>query len=358
VNRARRLDELAREASAELFGDAEGLIEGVAPLDAAGPRDLSIFHHPRYKEQFLRTRAGAVVVQPDAVRHQRPGQALLVSRDPYLTFAKIARIFRPLREAIPGRDPRCAIDPTASVDPGAEVRAFAFVGAGARVGPGTVLHPFSHVGDRAQIGAQCVLHAGAVVEELCVLGDRVTLHAGAVVGGDGFGYAFEPPSRTASPASEGAHLKVPQIGIVRIEDDVEIGAHSCVDRAAMGETVIGRGTKIDNLVQVAHNVKIGPLSLVCAQAGIAGSSRLGAGVVLGGQVGVIGHRSIADGAKVAAGAGVMDDIPAGEVWSGSPALPHPRWLRQVAAERQLSDRLRSLADLEKRLLALEEKLKG
>ncbi len=149
---------------------------------------------------------------------------------------------------------------------------------------------------------------------------------------------------------------MPQIGIARIEDDVEIGAQSCVDRAALGETVIGRGTKIDNLVQVAHNVQIGALSIVCGQAGIAGSARLGAGVLLGGQAGIIGHSSVGDGARIAAQAGVMNDVPAGETWSGAPALVRSRWLRQAAAERQLADRLKDLGELEQRLLALEEQL--
>ncbi len=247
------------------------------------------------------------------------------------------------------------------------MRAFAFVGAGATVGPGTLLHPFSHLGEGARVGADCVLHPGAIVERGCVLGDRVVLHAGAVVGSDGFGYAFDPSpeasggagprgSEGAASVPAGAHLKVPQVGIVRIEDDVEIGANSCVDRAALGETVIGRGTKIDNLVQVAHNVKIGPLSIVCGQAGIAGSSRLGVGVLVGGQAGLIGHGVIGDGAKIAARAGVMNDVPAGETWSGAPAMPRARWLRQVATERQLGERLKELGDLEKRLQALEEAL--
>jgi UDP-3-O-[3-hydroxymyristoyl] glucosamine N-acyltransferase len=215
------------------------------------------------------------------------------------------------------------------------------------------------VGQGARIGAECTLHAGAVVERRCILGNRVVLHAGAVVGSDGFGYAYEqsaePPAQAAADLP-GAHLKVPQIGIARIEDDVEIGANSCVDRAAMGETVVGRGTKIDNLVQVAHNVRIGPLSIICGQAGIAGSARLGAGVLLGGQAGIIGHSSVGDGARIAAQAGVMNDVPAGETWSGAPALVRSRWLRQAAAERQLVERLKDLADLERRLRALEEEL--
>jgi len=364
VTPSRRLVELATEASAQLLGDGDRLIDGVASLDDAGPRDLSVFHHPRYREQFLATRAGAVIVRPEVaeLRH-RPDCSLLVSDDPYLSFAKIVRLLHPSLRARPGCDPQAAVHPSAKVDPSAEVRAFAFVGAEAAVGPGTLLHPFSHVGEGARIGAQCVLHAGAIVERACLLGDRVVLHAGAVVGSDGFGFAFDPSAET-SPAGSGgaaddpggAHLKVPQIGIVRIEDDVEIGANSCVDRAALGETVIGRGTKIDNLVQVAHNVKIGPLSIICGQAGIAGSTRLGVGVLLGGQSGIIGHGVIGDGAKIAAQAGVMSDVPAGETWSGAPAMPRSRWLRQTAAERQLVERLKDLSELEKRLRALEESL--
>ena len=371
----RRLAELAKAASARVFGvprvaplvasagapgearaDGDRLITGIAPLDGAGPSDLSVFHHPRYREQFLGTRAGAVIVRPEvADSDARPDCPLLLSDDPYLAFAKVARLLHSPDPKKPGCDPRAAIDSSARVDPSAEVRAFAFVGPGAIVGPGTLIHPFVHVGDGARIGAHCELHSGAVVERGCILGDRVILQAGAVVGSDGFGYAFEPQ---ASGQPAGAHLKVPQVGIVRLEDDVEIGANSCIDRATMGETVVGRGTKIDNLVQVAHNVKIGPLSILCGQSGVAGSAQVGAGVVLGGQAGIIGHSTVGDGAKIAAQAGVMNDVPAGETWSGAPALVRSRWLRQAVAERQLVERLKDLSDLEKRLSALEAALEA
>lgn len=335
---SRRLVELAKEASAQLLGDGDRLIDGVAPLDAAGPRDLSVFHHPRYREQFLATRAGAVIVRPEVaeLRH-RPDCSLLVSDDPYLSFAKVVRLMHRAPQAKPGRDPRAAIHPSASVDPSAEVCAYAFVGAEAAVGPGTLLHPFSHVGEGARLGAQCVLHAGAVVERACVLGDRVVLHAGAVVGSDGFGYAFDPSAEASPDGSKGAaddpggaHLKVPQIGIVRIEDDVEIGANSCVDRAALGETVIGRGTKIDNLVQVAHSVRLGRNCALAAHTGISGSTVVGDGVQFGGRAGVADHVTVGDGARIAAAAGVMRDVPAGETWGGSPAQPVRQWMRQTA----------------------------
>ena len=360
------LAEVCALTGAALRGDPHWRVLRISPLETAGPDDLAVFHHPRYHEAFALTRAGAVLVRETpgtwpaagprgasrAVQASPPearaSPALLVCADPYLAYAKVSRRLHPQAQAVPGCDAQAAIDPTAAVDPSAEVRAFAYVGPGAVVGAGTVLHPFSHVGAGARVGAGCTLHAGAVLTDGCSLGARVILHPNAVVGSDGFGYALD-----VSAAGGPCHLKIPQVGIARIEDDAEIGAGSCIDRAALGETVVGHGTKIDNLVQVAHNVTVGPLSLLCAQAGVAGSTSLGAGVVLAGQAGVTGHLRLGDGARVAAQSGVMADVPAGQTHGGSPAQPQAQWLRLVAAQRRLPDLLRELAQLRQRVEALE-----
>jgi UDP-3-O-[3-hydroxymyristoyl] glucosamine N-acyltransferase len=221
------------------------------------------------------------------------------------------------------------------------------------VGARAVLYPGAYVGEGASIGEDSLLYPNVTVREHCQVGARVILHASCVVGADGFGFAFNPEGDNGPE-----HYKVPQAGIVRIEDDVEVGACTTIDRATLGETVIGRGTKIDNLVQLAHNVKVGPLSLICAQAGVSGSAELGMGVVLAGQVGVVGHIRVGDMAKVGAQSGVAHDVEDGQVVSGSPAVPHRDWLRQSAALGQLGDLLKEVRTLRRRVELLEKKEKG
>jgi UDP-3-O-[3-hydroxymyristoyl] glucosamine N-acyltransferase len=206
------------------------------------------------------------------------------------------------------------------------------------------------VGDGARIGDDCILFPNVVVRERCVVGNRCTLQPGAVLGGDGFGFAFDMEGDGSGPR----HFKVPQSGIAELEDDVELGANSCVDRATLGRTVVRRGAKIDNLVQLAHNVEIGPLSLIAAQSGISGSTKVGMGVAMGGQVGLVGHLTIGDGARFGAKAGVHNDVPAGEVYSGYPATPHRDWLRESAAVRTLPALVKRVRELEKALTKLQE----
>jgi UDP-3-O-[3-hydroxymyristoyl] glucosamine N-acyltransferase len=345
VSESFSLQALADLSGARLRGDGSLPIVGVASLEAAGVQEIALFHQPRYRDAFVNTRAGAVVVRAKTAEALPESPvALLVADDPPLAFARISAALHPPAQATPGIDARAFVHPSAHVDPSAEIAPFSYVGAGARVGERSALMPFAYVGPKARVGNDCRLHPSAVVATGCVLGDRVVLQAGAVVGSDGFGYALDP--------GVPAHLKVPQIGIVRIEDDVEIGANSCIDRATLGETVIGHGSKLDNQVQVAHNVRVGPLSILCAQVGIAGSTTIGQGVVMAGQVGVVGHIQVGDGAKLGAKAGVMADVPAGQTQTGAPARPHTQFLRQMAAEQRLPEMLRRLAALEKRLAEL------
>jgi UDP-3-O-[3-hydroxymyristoyl] glucosamine N-acyltransferase len=231
----------------------------------------------------------------------------------------------------------------------ASVRAGAVIERGARIGARSVICSNAYVGEGASVGEDCLLHPNSALLRDCSLANRVILHASAVIGSDGFGYAFDPGAESGPE-----HFKIPQAGRVRVEDDVEIGACSCIDRATLGETVIGRGTKIDNLVQIAHNVKVGALSLICAQAGVAGSAELGAGVVLAGQVGVVGHLKVGDMAKIGAGSGVAQDVPAGVVFSGSPAIDHKQWLKASVAYEQLPELVKEVRALRKRVEQLEK----
>jgi UDP-3-O-[3-hydroxymyristoyl] glucosamine N-acyltransferase len=327
-------------------------LAGVAPLDEAGPGDVAFYANPRYKAQLAQTRAAAVLVSEEEAALVPGSAARLVCAQPYVAFAKASALFHPEVRPVPGLAPGAMVDPSARIDPLAHVGAGAIVGAGAQLGPRTVLHAGARVLDGAVVGADCTLHSGATVRERCVLGDRVILQPNCVVGSDGFGFAFDLAGDDDQPGP--LHRKVPQAGIVRIEDDVEVGACTCIDRATLGETVIGRGTKIDNLVQIAHNVKVGPLSLLVAQCGVSGSTTLGAGVILAGQVGVVGHLHVGDGARVGAQSGVSRDVPDGATLSGSPAIEHREWLRLSGALPKLAEALKQLRRLEARVGELEK----
>ncbi|HZX97205.1 MAG TPA: UDP-3-O-(3-hydroxymyristoyl)glucosamine N-acyltransferase [Myxococcales bacterium] len=345
------LEDLARGIGAELRGDGARSIRGVAPLESAGPGQLAFYANKRYRKQLLATRAAAVIVSAEDAEHVPEGAARVIAAVPYVAFAKASALFH--RELVleAGIQRGALVDEAAQVHATAAVSPGAYVGPGARVGARTTLHAGARVLDGATVGEGCVLWPGAVVREGCIVGDRVILQPNCVVGSDGFGFAFDLEGDGAGPM----HRKVPQAGIVRIEDDVEVGACTCIDRATLGETVIGRGTKIDNLVQVAHNVRVGPLSLLVAQCGISGSTELGQGVILAGQVGVVGHLRIGDGARVGAQSGVSRDLEDGETVSGSPAIPHRDWLRLSAALPKIADLLREVRRLSQRVEELEQK---
>jgi UDP-3-O-[3-hydroxymyristoyl] glucosamine N-acyltransferase len=348
------LDELAARLGARLevpTGRPAVSIRGVQPLGSAGPEHVSFYANARYKAELAQSRAGAVLVSADEAELVPPGAARLVCAQPYVAFAKASALFHPVVRPPAGVQAGAHVHEGAHVDPSAHVAPGAVVARGARIGPRTVLHPGACVLEEAVVGEGCTLHATAVVRERCLLGDRVVLQPGCVVGSDGFGFAFDLEGDEEQPGP--LHRKVPQVGIVRIEDDVELGACTCVDRAALGETVIGRGSKVDNLVQIAHNVQVGPLSLLVAQSGISGSTTLGAGVILAGQVGVVGHLRIGDGVRVGAQSGVSRDLADGETVSGSPAIAHRDWLRMSAALPRLPELLRELRRLARRVEELE-----
>jgi UDP-3-O-[3-hydroxymyristoyl] glucosamine N-acyltransferase len=346
------LSELAARVGGEVSGEGTLRIDGVAALEEAGSFQLSFFSNKKYRAAFEASRAGAVVIEPDEVVPS--GRTVLRARNAYLAFAKISTLFHPAPAATPRIAPEAAVHPTARIHPSAEVMPLASVGPGAEIGARTLVYPGVQIGSEARVGADCVLYHNAVVRERCVLGDRVILQPGCVVGSDGFGFAFDPEGEGAGPR----HFNVPQVGIVVVEDDAEIGANTAVDRAALGVTRIGRGTKIDNLVQIAHNVEIGPLSLIVSQVGISGSTKLGMGVIAAGQAGIVGHLHIGDGVRIAAQSGVTNDVETGETVAGSPARPHALWARNVASFDHLAEMRRELRELRKEVARLRGEKEG
>lgn len=336
--------ELAALVDGKVIGDGSVRVHKVAALDQAGPGEISFLANPRYQKHLSQCRASAVIVGLGVASAGGQGANNFIEcRDPYVGFAKILQLLSPAPQFTAEISKQAAIDPAALVASSATIFAFAFVGAKARIGARSVLMPGVFVGAEAQIGADCVLHPNVVVREQCRLGDRVVLHAGTVIGSDGFGYA----------GSGAARVKIPQVGIVVVEDDVEIGANSTVDRAVLGQTVIGKGTKIDNLVQIAHNVVIGEHSVIAAQAGISGSSRLGKNVTLAGQVGVVNHIQIGDGATIGPQSGVGQSVEPNVVLSsGLSAAPHQAWLKVMVLLPQLPKLWSQVRALEKQVARL------
>jgi UDP-3-O-[3-hydroxymyristoyl] glucosamine N-acyltransferase len=330
------LHELAAYLGGRVTGDGNARVRGLATLDDAGEGDITFLANPKYAQKVATTGATAVILPPGANGH---GRNVVEVANPYLAFAKLLTLFytRPVQPVgiMPGAHVSAAVKMGAdvSVYPGAYIADGVVLGDRVTIHPGVVLYPGVVLGD------DVTLHANVSVRERCRIGNRVIVHNGAVIGSDGFGYAPDGSD----------WYKIPQIGIVVLEDDVEIGANTVIDRAALEVTRIGRGTKIDNLVQVGHNCVLGEHCLLVSQVGVAGSSRLGNYVILGGQAGIAGHLKIGNRVSVAAQAGVMHNIPDGEKWMGSPAQPDRLAKRQMIAIQRLPDLLRRVAELEKRL---------
>ncbi len=320
---------IAEAAGAAAPADGGRMMAGVAPLGLAGPDDLAFCEGRRHLPALRESRAGAVLVATDAASAVPEGCIALVVDAPQLAYARVAALFHPRPAAVQGIHPTAVIAADATIGEGCEIGPFVVVGAGAEVGPGCILHAHAVVGPGCVLGAGSILRAHASLLH-CIAGDRVVLHEGARVGNEGFGFVT---------TKQGEHITVPQVGRVLLGDGVEIGANACVDRGAGGDTVLGPGTRLDNLVQVGHNVKTGRGCVIVAQGGIAGSSELGNYVVVAAQAGITGHITLGDGARVGAQAGVMNHVPAGIDVVGSPAWPAREtlkafaWLRrQVAAK--------------------------
>ncbi|MFN3075293.1 MAG: UDP-3-O-(3-hydroxymyristoyl)glucosamine N-acyltransferase [Alphaproteobacteria bacterium] len=321
------LGELARIAGAEIAEGSDGgrEVRDVAPLDRAGDRDISFLDNRRYVEVFASSRAGACVVHPALAGRAPQGMALLLSREPYRAYALIAQAFYPQTISGSGIAPGAVLDPSAVlgervvVAPGAVIGARVEIGRDCRIGANAVL------GDGVVLGDDCVVGANATLSH-CLLGNRVVIYPGACIGQDGFGFAM----------GRDGHIKVPQLGRVIIGDDVEVGANSTIDRGAGPDTVIGPGCRIDNLVQIGHNVEMGRGCVIVAQVGISGSTRLGDFVSIGGQAGLTGHLTIGTGGRIAAQSGVMRDVGAGETVAGSPAFPAKEHWRHMALLEQMA----------------------
>lgn len=326
-----KLGEIAATLGARLEnGSPETEITGVAGIEEAGPGQVTFLANPKYAAAVSSTRAAAVIVAED---FSGAGPALLRSRNPYLDFARALELFyRPPQYPV-GVHPTAVIHPSATIGKNASIGPYVVVDEGVHIGNNCVLLAHVVIYRGARIGHNFLAHAHAVVRENCRLGDNVILQNGAVIGGDGFGFAKD---------SEGRWRKIVQSGPAVLEDDVEVQANACVDRASIGETRVGRGTRIDNLVQIGHGSRVGSNTLLCAQVGLAGSTQVGDNVILAGQVGVAGHCKIGDGVIATAQSGIPNDVPTGKIVSGYPAIDNKLWLRCVAAFNRLPEIVKAL----------------
>jgi len=338
-----RLDEIVARFGGDLVGDGGIAVRGIATLDAAVADQLSFLANPRYQDQLAATRAAAVILAPEA--SAACPVATIVTPQPYLYFAHVAQWLNPPPRPVAGIHPFAVVE--ADVPASVSVGPQAWIGASARIGENAVIGAGCAIGAGAEIGADVLLHPNVTIAAGCRIGARAIIHSGAVIGSDGFGFARE---------ADGAWVKIPQIGRVLIGDDVEIGANTTIDRGALGDTVIGDGVKLDNQIQVAHNVHIGAHTAMAGCVGIAGSAKVGAGCTVGGGAIILGHIELADGVHVSAGTLVAKSIATPGSYTGTvPFLPHAEWLKNFSRLRHLdamADRIRAL---EKRLAELEKK---
>jgi UDP-3-O-[3-hydroxymyristoyl] glucosamine N-acyltransferase len=339
----KKLKELAEWVGGKVIGDGEVEILGVASIDEAKAGQITFIANPKYLPKMSQTEASAIIVSPEVTQAEKP---LLSVVNPQLAFAKVVGLFCSSPYQPKGVDPRAWISPTARLGKDLTIYPFVYIGDRCQIGDRVTLYPGVSIGEDCSIGEESVIYPNVSIYSRTVIGKRVILHSGVVVGSDGFGYAKDGRK----------NVKIPQVGSTEIEDDVEIGANSTIDRAALGKTIIRRGVKIDNLVQVAHNVVIGEDSIIVAQVGISGSTRIGSNVILAGQVGVVDHVEIGDNVRVGAQSGVPYDLAPNQGYTGSPALPHREFLRVVSLFPKLPEMRKTLLDIGKRLEALEKKI--
>jgi UDP-3-O-[3-hydroxymyristoyl] glucosamine N-acyltransferase len=341
-----RLAELAEHVGGKLDGPADRAVRGAASLEEAAPDQIAFLANARYERHMRTTRAAAVLVAAD---YAGPGESLIRCRDPYLAFREAMVLLHGFRRPpFEGIDERAEVDPAAELGEGVAVGRFVTVCRGAAIGERTVLYPGVFVGPDCRVGSDCVLYPNVVLYDGTVLGDRVIVHAGSVIGEDGFGFA----------TSGGVHHKIPQAGRVEVGDDVEIGACCTIDRAAVGATVIGAGTKMSNLVAIGHGTKVGPGCLLVAQVGVAGSTKIGSHCALAGQAGVVGHIVLGDRVRVGAKTGVIKDIPSDREVLGQPAMPRGQAGRVYSTLPQLPEMRRQLKALTEQVERLKARLEG
>lgn len=326
--------EIAKELDGQVVGDPATPLTGFSPATMAQEGDLTFAENETFFHKAEQSAAAAILIDgPYTSGHK----TLIRVANARVSFARVLPLFFPERAFAPGIHPSSVCASSAEIDPAAHIGPFCVIGEKVKIGPKAVLRGGNHIGDNSIIGAGAQLFPNAVLYSQTQIGRRVRVHAGAVIGGDGFGYVLDA----------GIQRKIPQVGQVIIDDDVEIGANVTIDRGALGPTIIGKGTKIDNLVQIGHNVIIGEHCLVVAQVGIAGSTRIGSDTTLAGQVGLAGHIKVGNKVIIAAQSGVMHDIPDGGKWLGSPAQPDRQAKRQLIALQQLPELIRRVSELEK-----------
>lgn len=340
---AKTVKEIAEYLGGVVLGDGDVIITGLGTIETAGSDTLTFLANPKYASKVADTSAGAVLMSPGGEGY---GRTVIEVANPYLCFARLLTLFYTKPPAALGVLPSAMVSVTATIGEGCSIYPGAYIGSNVVVGKQSVVYSGAVIYDNVVIGDSCVIHANAVVRERCRLGSRCVLQPGAVIGSDGFGYA---------PDGSG-YYPIPQIGIVVLEDDVEIGANSCIDRAAIEETRICRGTKLDNLVQIAHNCHVGEDCMIVSQVGISGSTRIGNHVTLAGQVGVAGHLTIGDNVLVGAQSGVPSSLAANAAYSGTPTMPHKEWLKSAMVVPRLPEMKRNVSALEKRIAELEQKL--
>ena len=337
------LKKIANLVGGNVIGNDSFIIEGINSLDAATQGEISFFADRKYKESLRKTKASAIIVSEENLLFKGPQ---VVVSNPALAYAKVVSIFAPPVPRYPGISEQAVLHDSARIGKDVSIFPLVYVGEEASIGNDAVLFPGVFIGDRVRIGNGTVVYPNVTILQDCQIGNNVIIHAGTVIGSDGFGFV-----------RDGAvSVKIPQIGTVRIDDDVEIGANSCIDRAALGKTWIKRGVKTDNLVHVAHNVVIGEDTIIVAQAAISGTVHIGSQVIIGGQVGISDHVEIGDRVMIGSQSGVPKSIPSGEVVSGTPAMPHRLWLKTSGIIRRLPQFNEHLRHLEKRVAELEKKI--
>jgi UDP-3-O-[3-hydroxymyristoyl] glucosamine N-acyltransferase len=345
MQQSRTLKELAEYLGGIVRGDENCRVGGLAPLEAAGPDSITFLANPKYASKVAETGAGAVLMAPGGEGY---GRNVIEVANPYLAFARLLTLFYVQPHTPRGVMPEACVGVGVALGEDITIYPGAIVGDNVTLGDGCVIHPGAVIYAGATIGDNTTIHSNAVVRERCRIGNRCVIQPGAVIGSDGFGYA---------PDGSG-YYPIPQIGIVVLEDDVEIGANTCIDRAALEVTLVRRGTKLDNLVQVAHNCQIGEDCMIVSQVGISGSTKIGNHVTLAGQVGVAGHLTIGDNVIVGAQSGVPGSLAANAGYSGSPVQPHKEWLKSMAVVANLPDLRKTVAALEKRIAGLEAMLQA
>ena len=338
----KQLKEIAEYVGGTVVGNADIVVSSVRGIDEAGEGDLTFISNPRYRDRLDETRASAILVSPGIVS---PDKNLIVTEDPYTAMAMALTLLYPDEPVAGGISGDAFIETGAEIGENVAIYPGVYIGKRARIGSGAVLYPGVFVGNDVIVGENSILYPSVVVYKKCRIGERVILHAGVIIGADGFGFA--------NPGAD--NRKVLQVGIVQIDDDVEVGANTTIDRGTLGKTWIKRGAKIDNLVQIAHNVVIGENSIVVAQVGISGSTKLGKSVILGGQVGLVGYITIGDNVMVGAQSGVHENVSSNQIVSGTPHMPHRSWLRMQACLPKLPEMRKTLKSLLKRIDKLEEK---